>query len=46
MKYMDWEENETMREEARKEYIKMYIEQNSLDVKYYKDSGWDPVKVE
>lgn len=45
-KYMDWEENETMREEARKEYIKMYIEQNSLDVKYYKDSGWDPVKVE
>lgn len=45
-KYMDWEENETMREEARKKYIKMYIEQNSLDVKYYKDYGWDPVKVE
>ena len=45
-KYMDWEYNEPLIEEAKKEYIKMYIDQNSLDVKYYKEFGWDPVKIE
>ena len=45
-KYMDWEYNEPLIEKAKKEYIKMYISQNSLDVKYYKDYGWDPVKIE
>lgn len=45
-KYMDWDYNESLIEEAKKEYIKMYISQNSLDVKYYKDFGWDSVKIE
>lgn len=43
---MDWDYNESLIEEAKKEYIKMYISQNSLDVKYYKDFGWDSVKIE
>ena len=45
-KYMDREYNEPLIKEAKKKYLKMYISQNSLDVKYYKDYGWDPVKIE
>lgn len=30
---------------ARKKYLKMYIKHNKLDIKYYKDSGWDAVKI-
>lgn len=44
-KYMDWDTNKVLIEEAKNDYIKMYISRNSLDVKYYKDYGWDPVKI-
>ena len=29
----------------RKELIKMYVDDNNLDIKYYKDYGWDPVEL-
>ena len=32
-------------EEIRKEYIRMYVEDNNLNVEYYKDYGWDPIKL-
>ena len=42
-KYFDYEE--TDREEARTALIRMYVKNNDLDIKYYKDYGWDPVPV-
>lgn len=41
--YMDYEKNKLLHEKARKEYLQMYVTNNHLDVKYYKDYGWDPV---
>lgn len=32
-------------EEIREEYIRMYVEDNNLNVEYYKDYGWDPIKL-
>ncbi len=32
-------------EEIRKEYLRMYVTDNNLDVEYYKDYGWDPIKL-
>ncbi|MBE5953969.1 MAG: hypothetical protein E7257_07385 [Lachnospiraceae bacterium] len=31
--------------EIREEYIRMYVTDNNLSVEYYKDYGWDPVKL-
>ncbi|MCM1283298.1 MAG: hypothetical protein NC180_07340 [Muribaculaceae bacterium] len=31
--------------QLRKEMIQMYAKDNGLDIKYYKDYGWDPVPV-
>lgn len=31
--------------EIREEYIRMYVIDNNLNVEYYKDYGWDPVKL-
>ena len=31
------------RESIRKTLIRMYVQNNGLDIKYYKDYGWDPV---
>lgn len=31
------------RQNIRTELIRMYVEDNSLDIKFYKDYGWDPV---
>ena len=42
-KYFDYEGTE--REEARTALIRMYVKDNDLDIKYYKDYGWDPVPV-
>lgn len=42
-KYFDYEGKE--REEARTALIRMYVKDNDLDIKYYKDYGWDPVPV-
>ena len=33
------------REEAIREYLRMYVESNQLDIQYYKEFGWDPVKI-
>lgn len=30
-------------ENAKKEYVSMYVSGNQLDIKYFKDYGWDPV---
>ena len=37
--------SELEQDKARAEYLKMYILDNQLDIKYYKDYGWDPVKL-
>lgn len=34
------------REEARKETIKRYVEDNGLNISAYQDPGWDPVKLQ
>jgi hypothetical protein len=31
---------------VRKEQLSNYVRQNQLDIEYYKDYGWDPVKLE
>ncbi len=31
--------------EIREEYIRMYVTDNNLGVEYYKDYGWDPIKL-
>lgn len=36
---------ESLREEIRTALIHMYVQNNGLDIKYYKDYGWDPVSV-
>ena len=33
------------REDAIREYLRMYVENNQLDIQYYKEFGWDPVKI-
>lgn len=33
------------REEAIREYLRMYVGSNQLDIQYYKEFGWDPVKI-
>ncbi len=33
-------------EEIRTELVRMYVQDNSLDIEYYKDYGWDPVPIE
>ncbi len=33
------------RQENQKAYLKMYIENNDLDIEYYKEYGWDPIKI-
>ena len=36
-------EDEKVREELRAQIIANYVAANNLDIKYYKDYGWDPV---
>lgn len=43
--FMDWENREIAREEERKKSIQMYVRNNNLDLKYYKDYGRDPVEI-
>lgn len=42
-KFMDKTDSE--REEACKEYIQMYAREYRLPIQYYKEFGWDPVKI-
>lgn len=32
--------------EIRKELVKMYVDNNGLDIKYIKDFGWDPIPLD
>ena len=43
--YGDWEKREAVYQETRKEFIRMYEEQNHLGIEYYKDYGWEPVAI-
>ena len=44
-KFFNWDKNEVLREASRKEFLQMYVRQSGLDIRYYKDSGWDPVPI-
>lgn len=45
-KYFDYDESTIdIRESIRTILIRMYVQDNGLDIKYYKDYGWDPVPV-
>jgi RNA polymerase sigma factor (sigma-70 family) len=44
-KYMDYEAIQEARDKAQKEYLQMYVRDNQLDVKYFKEFGWDPVEI-
>lgn len=33
-------------DDTRTELIRMYVQDNDLDIKYYKDYGWDPISVQ
>ena len=45
-KYFDYDESTIdTRESIRTILIRMYVQDNGLDIKYYKDYGWDPVPV-
>lgn len=43
-KFFDYDGTE--REEARTTLIRMYVQDNGLDIKYYKDYGWDPIAID
>lgn len=32
-------------EQIRKELISMYVKNNGINIKYYKDYGWDPIEI-
>jgi hypothetical protein len=38
---MNHEGNEKEREKARKTYLQMYVQGSGLNIRYYKDFGWD-----
>lgn len=45
-KYFDYDDPTIdTRESIRTTLIRMYVQDNDLDIKYYKDYGWDPVPV-
>jgi hypothetical protein len=44
-RYMDHEAIQEARAKAQKEYLQMYVRDNQLDVKYFKEFGWDPVEI-
>ena len=33
-------------DDIRTKLIRMYVQDNALDIRYYKDYGWDPVSVQ
>lgn len=33
-------------DKIRKELVKMYVDNNNLDIKYIKDYGWDPIPID
>ena len=42
---MYFRDDTKLREDIRRELIRMYVENNGLDIRYYKDYGWDPVEL-
>ncbi len=45
-KFFECEGTETKQKETRTSLIRMYVQNNNFDIKYYKDYGWDPVPLE
>lgn len=46
-KYFSYDQSATSeRESIRTTLIRMYVQNNDLDIKYYKDYGWDPVPIQ
>ncbi len=41
--FMEYDEEKRM--DAQKEYVQMYVKGHNLDIEYYKEYGWDPVKI-
>lgn len=41
--FMEYDEEKRMA--AQREYVQMYVKGHSLDIEYYKEYGWDPVKI-
>lgn len=41
--FMEYDEEKRMN--AQKEYVQMYVKGHNLDIEYYKEYGWDPVKI-
>lgn len=42
-KYFEY--NPERDQDIRTEYIRKYVMDNNLDIQYYKDYGWDPIKI-
>ena len=42
--FKEWDDGKE-RDECRMYFLKMYVESNGLDIRYYKDYGWDPVEI-
>ncbi len=45
MKRKYFSDNDSEQDEIRTALIRMYVQDNGLDIKYYKDYGWDPVPI-
>ncbi|MBQ9983880.1 MAG: hypothetical protein IJP29_04755 [Lachnospiraceae bacterium] len=41
--FMEYDEEKRM--DAQKEYVQMYVKGHNLSIEYYKEYGWDPVKI-
>lgn len=44
--YLDYEKNRELRNQVMKDLIKMYVKDNHLDIKYFKEYGWDKVEIQ
>lgn len=45
-KFMSIQSNQEFKEEQRKKSTKEYVNQNSLNINYYKDYGWDAISLD
>lgn len=43
--YMKFQSSDLKKDDARLEFIQMYVMDNHLNIQYYKDYGWDPVSI-
>lgn len=45
-RFMDSEELAGLHKKARKKYLRMYVKEHDLEVRGYKDFGWDPEDID